>query len=119
LKCSYNNFLRVIGHVHHIFGFYKLDKVNYEDVKNVPYYAMRLFEKCPACGGELAEKEVEKVLTAGTNSAVVTLKVELCLQCGERLYTPEAISRLEGTTKKLIDEDMSEFELIGKTYHVA
>jgi ssDNA-binding Zn-finger/Zn-ribbon topoisomerase 1 len=24
--------------------------------------AMRLFEKCPICGGELVEKEVEKVL---------------------------------------------------------
>jgi len=34
LKCSYDNFRRVIGHVHHIFSFYKLDKVNYEDVKS-------------------------------------------------------------------------------------
>jgi len=28
---------------------------------------MRLFEKCPVYGGELVEKEVEKVLKGGKN----------------------------------------------------
>ena len=43
---------------------------------------------------------------------------EMCLHCGERLYTPETVSRFEGVRKKLSQEDVSEFELIGKTFHV-
>jgi hypothetical protein len=29
------------------------------------------FEKCPVCGGDLVEKEVEKVLRGGVNTAVL------------------------------------------------
>jgi len=80
---------------------------------------MRLFERCPICKGEIAEKEVEKVLKGGTNTAIIKLTAEVCLHCGERLYTPETVSRFEGIRKKLSQEDVSEFELIGKTFHVA
>ena len=79
---------------------------------------MRLFEKCPICGGNTAEKEVEKVLKGGTNTAIIKLTAEVCLHCGERLYTPETVSRFEGIRKKLSQEDVSEFELIGKTFQV-
>ena len=74
---------------------------------------------CPICGGKIAEKEVEKVLKGGTNTAIMKLTAEMCLHCGERLYTPESVSRFEGVRKKLSQEDVSEFELIGKTFHVA
>jgi len=80
---------------------------------------MRLFERCPICKGEIAEKEVGKVLKGGTNTAIIKLTAEVCLHCGERLYTPETVSRFEGIRKKLSQEDVSEFELIGKTFHVA
>ena len=80
---------------------------------------MRVFEMCPICGGKIAEKEVEKVLKGGTNTAIMKLTAEVCLHCGERLYTPEIVSRFEGVRKKLSQEDVSEFELIGKTFHVA
>jgi hypothetical protein len=30
---------------------------------------MQPFEKCPACGGDLVEKDVEKVLHGGVNTA--------------------------------------------------
>jgi len=80
---------------------------------------MRVFEMCPICGGKIAEKEVEKVLKGGTNTAIMKLTAEVCLHCGERLYTPETVSRFEGVRKKLSQEDVSEFELIGKTFHVA
>ena len=29
--------------------------------------AMKLFDKCPVCGGELEEKEVEKLLRGGVH----------------------------------------------------
>ena len=79
---------------------------------------MRLFERCPICKGEIVDKEVEKVLKGGTNTAIIKLTAEVCLHCGERLYTPETVSRFEGIRKKLSQEDVSEFELIGKTFHV-
>jgi YgiT-type zinc finger domain-containing protein len=80
---------------------------------------MKLFEKCPVCGGDLIEKEVEKVLKGGTNTAIIRVTAEVCLHCGERFYAPETISRFEDIRKKLTDEDVSEFESIGKTYQVA
>ena len=80
---------------------------------------MKLFEKCPICGGDLIEKEVEKVLKGGTNTAIIRVRAEVCLHCGERLYPPETISSFEDIRRKLTDEDVSEFESIGKTYQVA
>ena len=80
---------------------------------------MRLFERCPICKGEIVDKEVEKVLKGGTNTAIIKVKAEVCLHCGERLYTPEAVSRFEDIREKLTQEDISEFEPIGRTYHVA
>jgi YgiT-type zinc finger domain-containing protein len=80
---------------------------------------MKLFEKCPVCGGDLMAKEVEKVLKGGTNTAVVKVKAEVCLHCGERLYAPKTISRFEDIRRKLTEEDVSDFEPIGKTYQVA
>jgi len=80
---------------------------------------MSLFERCPICKGEIVDKEVEKVLKGGTNTAIIKVKVEVCLHCGERLYTPETVSRFEDIREKLTQEDISEFEPIGRTYHVA
>ncbi len=80
---------------------------------------MKLFPKCPVCGGEIVDKEVEKVLKGGSNTAVIKIKAEVCLHCGERLYPPETVSRFEDIRKKLAEDDVSEFEPIGKTYHVA
>jgi YgiT-type zinc finger domain-containing protein len=80
---------------------------------------MRLFEKCPVCGGELAEKEVEKVLKGGSNTAILTVKAEVCLHCGERLYGPETVAHFEDIRTKLATEDVAEFEPVGRTYQVA
>ena len=44
---------------------------------------MRPFNKCPVCGGEMVEKEVEKLLRGGVNLAAVNVHAEVCLRCGE------------------------------------
>jgi YgiT-type zinc finger domain-containing protein len=80
--------------------------------------AMRLFEKCPICGGEVVEKEVEKLLKGGKNTAVVKVITEVCLHCGERLYSHDTIIRFEKIRKKLQDDDVEEFVPIGKTFQV-
>ena len=80
---------------------------------------MKLFEKCPVCGGEIVEKEVEKVLKGGSNTAITKVKAEVCVHCGERLYSPDTISRFEDIREKLAQEKVSEFEPIGKTFRAA
>lgn len=79
---------------------------------------MRLFEKCPVCGGEVVEKEVEKLLKGGKNTAIVKVTAEVCLHCGERLYSQDTIIRFEEIRKKLQDDDVEEFVPIGKTFQV-
>ena len=80
---------------------------------------MKLFEKCPICGGEIVEREVEKVLKGGSNTAILKVKAEVCVHCGERLYSPDTISRFEDIGEKLAQENVSEFEPIGKTFRAA
>lgn len=80
---------------------------------------MKPFDKCPVCGGELVEKEVEKLLKGGVNTAVVKVKADVCLQCGERLYPETTVRRFEWIRQKLATEDVAEFRLLGQTYQVA
>ncbi len=80
---------------------------------------MRPFKKCPVCGGELVEKEVEKLLKGGVNTAVLKVTAEVCLRCGERLYSEETVRRFEQIRQKLASEDVAEFQLLGQTYQVA
>ena len=80
---------------------------------------MKPFDKCPVCGGELVEKEVEKLLKGGVNTAVVKVTAEVCLQCGERLYPEATVRRFELIRQKLATEDVAEFQLLGQTYQVA
>jgi YgiT-type zinc finger domain-containing protein len=62
---------------------------------------MQPFDKCPVCGGELVEKEVEKLLRGGVHTAVVKVRAEVCLHCGERLYSAEMVRRFEQIRAKL------------------
>lgn len=79
---------------------------------------MLAFEKCPICGGDVVEKEVEKLLKGGTNTATLTVKAEVCLRCGERLYSEETVQRFEEIRRKLEREETREFEAIGQLFHV-
>jgi len=79
---------------------------------------VKAFDKCPMCGGEVVEKEVEEVLRGGANTAVLTVQAEVCLHCGERLYRPEDIERFEQIREKLGREETSGFRAVGKAYEV-
>jgi YgiT-type zinc finger domain-containing protein len=79
---------------------------------------MKPFEKCPVCGGELIEKEVEKLLRGGVNTAVVKVSAEVCLQCGKRLYPAATVRHFNQIRQKLAADDLAEFQLIGQTYQV-
>ena len=76
------------------------------------------FSKCPVCGGEMIEKEVEKLLRGGRHTAVVTVRAEVCLRCGERLYSKETISRFEQIRAKLARQEVVDFQSLGQSFQV-
>ncbi len=76
------------------------------------------FSKCPICGGELVKKDVEKLLRGGVNVAVITVSAEVCLRCGERLYSQETISRFEQIRSRLAHQDVADFKPLGRSFQV-
>lgn len=65
---------------------------------------MAPFDKCPVCGGEIIEKEVEKILRGGNLIEIVKAQAEVCLRCGERLYAPDVVNRFKKIRSKLKKE---------------
>lgn len=74
--------------------------------------------QCPVCGGEPIEKDVEKLLRGGRHTAVLTVRAEVCLRCGERLYTPETVRRFEQIRAKQERQEVSKFEPLGQSFQV-
>jgi len=79
---------------------------------------MMPFDKCPVCSGELEEKEVEKLLRGGNHTAVLQVYAEVCLHCGERLYTEDTVKFFEQVRNKLKRQDVSDFQLMGRSFSV-
>jgi YgiT-type zinc finger domain-containing protein len=77
---------------------------------------MMPFNECPVCGGELVEKEVEKLLRGGIHVAVLTVRAEVCLRCGERLYSQEIIRRFEQIRTKLERQEVDQFRPLGQSF---
>ena len=79
---------------------------------------MMPFSKCPLCGGEMVEKEVEKLLRGGVHIAAVTVRAEVCLHCGERLYSKETVSLFEQIRTKLACQDVADFQPLGQAFQI-
>lgn len=77
------------------------------------------FKKCPVCGGEMVKKEVEKLLRGGIHTAALRVPAEVCLMCGERLYSQETVRLFEEIRKKLQLQEAENFQRLGKSYQVA
>lgn len=77
---------------------------------------MMPFDECPVCGGELIEKEVEKLLRGGNHVAVLTVSAEVCLRCGERLYSQETVRRFEQIRAKLERQEVDKFQPLGQSF---
>lgn len=78
--------------------------------------AMMPFEKCPVCGGEMIAKSVEKLLRGGMNTAAVTVAAEVCLRCGERLYSQETVRCFERIREKLKLGEVQGFQHVGQSF---
>jgi len=79
---------------------------------------MKPFDKCPICGGELVKKEVEKLLRGGRHTAMLQVQAEVCLHCGERLYSQDTVRYFEEIRKKLNRQETSEFQPLGQSFKV-
>lgn len=80
---------------------------------------MKPFEQCPVCAGELVTKEVEKLLRGGNHTAVFRVSAEVCLHCGERLYSTDTVKRFEEIRAKLTQEETIDFQPMGKAFQVS
>jgi YgiT-type zinc finger domain-containing protein len=79
---------------------------------------MMPFGKCPVCGGEMVAKEVEKLLRGGVNTAVLKVPAEVCLRCGERLYSQDVVRCFERIRAKLKRYDTQGFQPVGQAFEV-
>jgi len=91
-----------------------MDRLAQEEVAT-----MMPFNNCPVCGGELIEKEVEKLLRGGAHIAVIKVQAEVCLHCGERLYSQETVRRFEEIRAKLERQEVEAFQPMGRSFQVA
>ena len=80
---------------------------------------MMPFKQCPVCGGDIVEKDVEKLLRGGIHVATVQVRAEVCLRCGERLYSAATIKRFEQIRSKLERQDVADFQPLGQSFQVA
>lgn len=55
----------------------------------------------------------------GVHTAVLIVRAEVCLHCGERLYDADTIKRFEDIREKLRRQETDEFQPMGQTFHVA
>jgi hypothetical protein len=67
----------------------------------------------------MVEKEVEKLLRGGIHTAAIRVQAEVCLSCGERLYSQETVRRFEQIRVKLERKEVAEFQPLGQSFRVA
>ncbi len=79
---------------------------------------MKPFEKCPVCGGELENKQVEKLLRVEGNTVSMKVNAEVCLHCGERLYAEDVVKSFEEIRGKLRKQEFGHFKTLGQSFTV-
>jgi YgiT-type zinc finger domain-containing protein len=73
---------------------------------------------CPACGGPLTRRQVEKLLRGGVHTAVMHVDADVCERCGERLYDGEVVRQFEEVREKLARQDTAAFTPLGQSFQV-
>jgi len=79
---------------------------------------MKPFEKCPVCGGDLENKQVEKLLRGGGNTVSMKVTADVCLHCGEKLYAENVVKSFEVIRDKLRKREFSHFKTLGQSFTV-
>ena len=76
------------------------------------------FDRCPLCGGELADRVVEKLLRGGRDTAVLKVQAEVCLRCAVRVYPQKAVRQFEALRERLARKETGEMTPVGSSYPV-
>jgi YgiT-type zinc finger domain-containing protein len=79
---------------------------------------MTFLEKCPICGGEVVEKKVQEIVTGGHHTASISVQADVCLHCGERMYSLDTVQRFEEIRTKLEREQTDGFRPVGRSFEV-
>lgn len=79
---------------------------------------MMPFTKCPVCSGELHEKQVEKILRGGGHTVTMRVAAEVCLHCGERLYSEDVVRAFEEIRGQLQKQEFSHLRTLGQSFTV-
>ena len=79
---------------------------------------MKPFEKCPVCGGDLEDRQVEKILRGAGNTVSMRVTADVCLHCGERLYSEDIVKAFEAIRGKLSKHEFSHFRSLGQSFTV-
>lgn len=64
----------------------------------------------------MVEKKVEKLLRGGVNIAAATAHAEVCLHCGERLYSTETVNRFQQIRTKLACHEVADLQPMGQSF---
>lgn len=72
------------------------------------------FEKCPVCAGDMVTKEVYTLLQCGINTATLKVNAEVCLHCGEPLYSEETVRCFE----HIMRDEVKDFKPMGQSFRV-
>lgn len=51
--------------------------------------------KCPLCGGQIIEQEVNHKVKGGGKVVVLKVRAYVCIECAERLYSLDSVKKLE------------------------
>ena len=79
---------------------------------------MKPFEKCPVCGCELENKQVQKPLKGGENTVSMKVAAEVCLHCGESLYAEDVVKSFEEIRGKLRKQEFNHLRTLGQSFTV-
>ncbi len=59
-------------------------------------------EQCPICGSNLVRKVVTEVVRGGSHTVTLKVEADVCLHCGERLYSMDTGKQFDEIRAKLI-----------------
>jgi len=70
------------------------------------------------CGNDLQSKIVEKLLKGGGNTVSMKVTADVCIHCGERLYTEDVVKSFQEIRNKLNKQEFSHFKSLGQSFTV-
>ena len=74
-------------------------------------------DQCPICGGNLVTKVVT-VVRGGSHTATLKVEADVCLHCGERLYSMDTGKQFDEIRAKLIRADTADLKPIGQSFQI-